>query len=302
VLFRGAEVGGAVAVEAGGRDGLGEDDADGDEDGTAAGSVGDGDVELGAFGILIAAAEGDAAFGEVFADGDFFLKAAAANAGENAGAHAGTVAARENAIVFGGVCRSGFGGLRFGTDFHPDGGRVADFADARDGFANLERFQLEFIEIDDFAALAEAALHEEAGDGFFGAVERRKLDAPEIVPVIEDVKGVEEAFGFAVDFGDDACADGSGEAAFENALKSEFVALEELVGEAEDSAVAADEKSMRGALEDDAFAREPSGFEGQAESDAVALAFGFGARGGHVGAATLRWRQAAQAKSKIRDQ
>ena len=41
----GLDVGDAVAVEAGGGDGLGEDDADGDEDGASAGSVGDSDFE-----------------------------------------------------------------------------------------------------------------------------------------------------------------------------------------------------------------------------------------------------------------
>ena len=43
--------------------------------------------------------------------------------------------------------------------FDPDGRRFTDFADARDAFARFERFQFEFIEIDHFATLAEAALH-----------------------------------------------------------------------------------------------------------------------------------------------
>ncbi len=59
----GLDVGGAVAVEAGGGDGLGEDDADGNEDGAGAGSEGYGDFDAGAFGILIAAAEAEAALG-----------------------------------------------------------------------------------------------------------------------------------------------------------------------------------------------------------------------------------------------
>src|SRR3989442_13505227 len=106
----GLDVGGAVAVEAGGGDGLGKDDADGDEDGAGAGSEGDGDFDAGAFGVLIAAAEAEAAFGEIFAEGDFFLEAAAADAGEGAGLDAGAVAARKDA-VFGGRCGEGCGNI-----------------------------------------------------------------------------------------------------------------------------------------------------------------------------------------------
>src|SRR6266571_880640 len=80
----GLDVGGAVAVEAGGGDGLGEDDADGDEDGSGAGSERNGDFDARALRVLIAAAEAEAALGEIFADGDFFLEAAAADAREDA--------------------------------------------------------------------------------------------------------------------------------------------------------------------------------------------------------------------------
>jgi hypothetical protein len=59
----GLDVGGAVAVKADGGDGLGEDDADGNEDGAGAGSEGHGDFDAGAFGILVAAAEAEAALG-----------------------------------------------------------------------------------------------------------------------------------------------------------------------------------------------------------------------------------------------
>jgi len=43
-----------------------------------------------------------ATFGQIFADGDFFLKAAVANAGEDAGFDAGAVAARNHAFFDGG--------------------------------------------------------------------------------------------------------------------------------------------------------------------------------------------------------
>ena len=99
-LFGGLEVGGAVAEEAGGADGLGEDDANGDEDGSGTGSEGNGDFDASAFGVFIAAAEGNPALGKIFADGDFFLKTAAADAGEHAGFDAGAIAAGNDAFVF----------------------------------------------------------------------------------------------------------------------------------------------------------------------------------------------------------
>ncbi|HEY6269019.1 MAG TPA: hypothetical protein VIX11_12030 [Candidatus Acidoferrum sp.] len=46
-MSRGLDVSGAVAEEAGGGDGLREDDADGDEDGAGAGSERDGDLDAG---------------------------------------------------------------------------------------------------------------------------------------------------------------------------------------------------------------------------------------------------------------
>src|SRR5712671_4612769 len=99
-LFGGLEIGGAVAEEAGGPDGFGEDDADGNEDGSGSGSEGDSDFDASALGIFIAAAEGDAAFGKIFANGNFFLKTAATNAGEYAGFDAGAITARDDAIFF----------------------------------------------------------------------------------------------------------------------------------------------------------------------------------------------------------
>ena len=99
-LFGWLEVGGAVPEEAGGADGFGEDDADGDEDGAGSGREGDSDFYASALGIFIAAAEGNAALGKIFADGNFFLKTAAANAGEDAGFDAGAIAAGDDAFVF----------------------------------------------------------------------------------------------------------------------------------------------------------------------------------------------------------
>src|SRR5260221_11975448 len=131
------EIGGAVAEQAGGGDGLGEDDADGDEDGAGARSERNGDFDTGAFGILIAAAEAKATFGQIFADGDFFLKAAVANAGEDAGFDAGAVAARNHAFLDGGGARAIFRVSVFGLGFDPDGRGVSKLAEARDVLAGL---------------------------------------------------------------------------------------------------------------------------------------------------------------------
>src|SRR5438105_6438432 len=86
----GLDVSGAVAVEAGGGDGLGKDDADGNEDCAGSGSEGNSDFEARAFWILISAAEAEAVLGEIFAHRDFLLKAAMPNGGKNTGLDART--------------------------------------------------------------------------------------------------------------------------------------------------------------------------------------------------------------------
>jgi hypothetical protein len=268
----GLDVGGAVAVEAGGGDGLGEDDADGNEDGAGAGSVGDGDFDTGAFGVLIAAAEAEAAFGEIFADGDFFLEAAAANAGEDASFDARALAAGNDAFVDGGTGGAFLGGANFGLRLDPDGGRLAKFADARDAFANLERSQFELVEIDDLAALAEAAFHEETRNGFLGFVEGGKFDAPEIGARLDQMDGVKEAGGILIDFGDDACARAFPVVAFLMATKVQLLAGGELFGEAEDPTVAADQQGFRGLRDGRAACGHPGSLERHPEADAVTLA------------------------------
>jgi hypothetical protein len=96
---RGLEICCAVAEEARRRNRLRKDDAYGDENRAAARSKGHGDLNSRAFGILVAAAECDSALREVFADGDFFLKAAPADTGEDAGFDPCAIAARKNVIV-----------------------------------------------------------------------------------------------------------------------------------------------------------------------------------------------------------
>src|SRR5712691_3329575 len=153
------DVGRAVAVEPGRGHGLGGNDADGNENGAGAGSKRHGDFGARAFGILIPAAETDSAFGQIFSDGDFFLEAAAANAREDAGFDAGAVAAGNHAIFGGGLSRAVVGRARFGERFDPDGRGIAMLADARDAFADFEGFQLQLVEIDDFAPLTKTTFH-----------------------------------------------------------------------------------------------------------------------------------------------
>jgi len=266
------DVGGAVTVEAGGGDGLGEDDADGDEDGASTGSEGNGDFDAGAFGILIAAAEAKATFGQIFADGDFFLKAAVANAGEDAGFDAGAVAARNHAFFDGGAVSAIFRVSDFGLGFDPDGRGVAKLADARDALADFEGFQLQLVKIDDFAALAKAAFHEESSEGFFAFVRSWEVDVPEVGARIENMNGVKEVIGrVLVDFGDYAGAGALPVIAFEIAAQVELLAHGEFLGQAEDAAIAADEQGFGVLREGDAGGREPRCLDRHAEPHAVTL-------------------------------
>jgi hypothetical protein len=269
------DVGGTVAVEAGGGDGLREDDADGDEDGAGAGSERDGDLDAGAFGILIAAAKAEAAFGEILAKSDFFLEAAAADASENAGFDARAIAAGNDAVLHGLRCSAG-GTIRatdFGNGFDPDRGRVANAAVAGDAFADFERLQLNFIEIDDFAALAEAALHEKASKGLFGFLGRRKINVPKLGAGIEEMNGIEKMIGrVLVNFRDHAGASVFPEFAFKAAAEVELLAHGKFFREAEDAAIAADEHGFGHLSDRVALRRDPGGFHGHAEADAVTLA------------------------------
>ena len=261
-----------MAVEAGGGNGLGEDDADGDEDGAGTGCVRDGYFDAGAFGVLIAAAEAEAAFGQVFADDDFFLKAAAADASENAGLDARAVAARNHAIFDTGLARAVHGGGKLGNGFDPNGRRIAKAANARDAFANFEGFQLQLVEIDDFAALAEAALHEQTGKGVVGFVKGGEFDIPEVGARLENMDGVEKSVrGVLIDFGDDASASVFPDVAVDVAAEVEFLTHGKLFGETENAAIAADEQSFGGFGESAAVGRDPGSFQGHAEADAVAL-------------------------------
>jgi len=266
------DVGGAVAIEAGGGDGLGEDDADRNEDGAGPGGEGHGDFDAGTFGILIAATEAEAALGQILTDGDLLLKAAAANASEDAGLDASAVAARNDAVLDGTARRTVLRIADFRMGFNPDGGRVAKAAVTRDAFADFEGFQLQLVEIDDFAALAEAAFHEETREGFLGFVKSGEVDAPEVGVRIENMNGVKEVIGrVMVDFGDDAGARAFPGVSFEVAAQVELLSHREFLVQAEDTPIAADEQGFRGLCKGGAGGRDPRGLHGHAEVDAVTL-------------------------------
>src|SRR5437867_12047768 len=131
-----------MAVEASSGDGLGKNDTDGNKDGAGAGGERNGNFEARAFGILIAAAEAEAAFGEIFADGNLFLKAAVADGGEDAGFDARAVTAGDAALIAGG---RGYGVLwraQFGWGLDAERRRVAECADARHAFADVRRLRV----------------------------------------------------------------------------------------------------------------------------------------------------------------
>src|SRR3989442_12388742 len=92
------DVGGAVTVQARAGDRLREDDADWHEDSATAGSEGHGHFHARAFAVLIPAAEAETALRQVFADHDFFGKAAAANARQDACFDACTITAGEEPV------------------------------------------------------------------------------------------------------------------------------------------------------------------------------------------------------------
>jgi hypothetical protein len=284
-----------VTVEAGGGDGLGEDDADGNEDGAGAGSEGHGDFHAGALGVLVATAKAEAAFGQILADGDFFLKAAAANASENAGLDARAVAAGNDALFDGRLAGAVFGSANLGLGFDPDGGRVTMAAHARDAFANFEGFQLKLVEINDFAALAKTAFHEQAGEGFLGFVGRREINVPKVRAWFEKMNGVDKAFEILIDFGDDARAGIFPVIALEAAAEMKLLAGIELLVDAQDATIAADQQRFGGLREGGAGGRGPGSFHGHAEADAVTLpeAVGFSrhkgdAKKAHCQASTQR--------------
>jgi hypothetical protein len=143
---------------------------------------------------------------------------------------------------------------------------------ARDAFTDFKGFQLQLVEIDDFASLAEAALHEKTREGLFGFKRGGEVDVPKVGAGIENMNGVEEVVGrVLVDFGDDAGASVFPGVAVEAAAEVELLAHRELFCEAEDAAIAADEQGFGRVRQCLASGRDPGGLHGDTEADAVTL-------------------------------
>ena len=130
---------------------------------------------------------------------------------------------------------------------------------------------MQFVKIDDFAALAEAALHQETGEGFFGFVGRREVNVPEIGGQVEKVNGVEETVWLLVNFCDDAGPRALPEVAFVMAAEVELLSGGDSFAEAEDAAVAADKQSLNRLGNGGAGAGDPRCLHGHAEAHAVTL-------------------------------
>jgi hypothetical protein len=111
---------------------------------------------------------------------------------------------------------------------------------------------------------------------------RREVDIPEIGARFENMNGVEKAFGFAINFGDDASAGGFAAVALERTFERDFLAGEELFVELQNAAVTADQEGVRDNAANHPGGMHPGGFERYAERDAIALTKDFCARGGHV--------------------
>ena len=143
---------------------------------------------------------------------------------------------------------------------------------ARYAFANLEGFQLQLVEIHDFAPLAETALHEQPRERFFGLVGRREVNVPEIVARLENVYGVEKSIRILIDFGNHARPRILPLVAFCESPQMELLARFQLFGEAQHPPIAADQERLDRLRERSALHRSPGCFDGHAEADTIALA------------------------------
>src|SRR5260370_26474527 len=91
--------------------------------------------------------------------------------------------------------------------------------------------------------LAEAALHEKTGQGFFALMRRGEVDVPKVGARVKDVNGIEKVVRrVLVDLGDHAGAGFFPVVAIEVAAEMELLAPREFLREAKNTAVAASEQ------------------------------------------------------------
>src|SRR5256885_264831 len=281
--FRRFQVGGAVAKESRGRNRLRKDDTDWHEDRSAARCERHCDFHASAFRIFIAATKRNAALRKIFTHRYFFLKSSAADTSKNAGLDARTVAARQDWFVIDRARGLRSVGREFGLRLCPNRWRVANLANARDTSARFERFQLEFVQINDFAALAEAAFHQQTRERLFARfVGRREFNVPKVRARFQEMDRIKKPIWLAIDFSNDPSAGRFDAIAFEGPLKGDFLAWKKFFVHAQDAAVATDQPGLCDQAAYDARTVHPGRFERHSKGNTIALPQAFCARGGHV--------------------
>jgi len=280
-LFGRLDVGRPVAEQARRGERLAKDDADGNKDGPASGAEGNRDLHPGALRVLVAAAEGDAALRQVFADRHLLLKSPPADAGQDAGFHPGPVAPGQDPLFVRTAGGGGPVGGDLGLGFDPDRRRVADLADARHALAGFERLQLQLFQVHHLTPLAEAAFHKQARQGLLGPVRRREFDVPEIGPRLHDVHRVQEPFRLAVDLRHHAGPGAFDPLALQRPPQGHLLPGHERLLDPQHTAAAADQHGQGELTAQHASGVEPGRLERHAKGHPIALPQPFAAGGVH---------------------
>ena len=152
-------------------------------------------------------------------------------------------------------------------------------AKARRTLANLKRLQLHLVQVNDLAALTEAAFHKQARKCLIRLVGSGKIDVPEIRTGVQDRQRVDKAVGLAIDFRHDSRAHGFGLIAIEPAAESDFLARKELLRKPYHPTIAADEQRLRTLAHGNPGTVVPRRFNLHLQADTVALTNAFGNHG-----------------------
>src|SRR6476661_905977 len=99
-------------------------------------------------------------------------------------------------------------------------------ADAGDTLSGFKGLQIRLIEVNHLSPLAEAAFHQQSGQGFLPMLWRREIDIPEVRAMLDHRNGVDKSVRFVVDFRDDPGAGDFPGVAFTLAAEGEFLAGE----------------------------------------------------------------------------
>lgn len=254
---------------------LRENDANGNKNRSASRCKWNGNLDPGAFRILIATAKTDAALGQVLANGDFLLESTTANTGEDSGFDASPVTSRNYALVLGSRRRDRRR-RRFRLSLDPDRRTVTVRTVPGYALANFEGLKFLFFEVNDLAALTKTAFHKETRQSLLAFVGRGEIDIPKVAARLNDGDRVQEALGFMIDLGDDTGTGNFPVVTFALATKGEFLTGKNLFGEAENTTVTADQEGLSDLFDGDAAITEPGSLNGHTKTDTVALAEAFG--------------------------